>query len=151
TITDGLAPIGGGILLEGSAALDLSNCTLSDNEAHGTNIPGSQSNGGRGGGIEDTSTGTLTVSNSAFIVNTAIGVGPNNLPFEGSVLSLGGGIDVAFTLPGVPATGSSAISNSTFIGNQALGGSRGASTGGGAISNSSNTATMTVSNCSIID
>ena len=39
TITDGLATSGGGILLEGSAALSISNCTLTDNEALGIRRP----------------------------------------------------------------------------------------------------------------
>jgi hypothetical protein len=61
SITDGLAPIGGGILNEGSATLSLTDCRISNNEALG-NAAG----GGLGGGIEDSSQGALTVSNCTF-------------------------------------------------------------------------------------
>jgi hypothetical protein len=50
TITEGLANSGGGILLQGSAALSISNCTLAGNEALGN-----AADGGFGGGIEDDS------------------------------------------------------------------------------------------------
>ena len=73
TITDGLATAGGGILLEDSAALSISNCTLTGNEALG-NAAG----GGFGGGIEDDSAGLLTVSNGTFVSNEAVGAGANN-------------------------------------------------------------------------
>ena len=94
TITDGLATAGGGILLEGSAALSISNCTLTGNEALG-NAAG----GGFGGGIEDNSSGALTVTNSTFDTNKAIAVGPNSaanpvLP-AGYIIALGGAIDVS--------------------------------------------------------
>ena len=65
TITDGQATTGGGILLR-AAALSLSDCTITDNVALG-NAAG----GGFGGGIEDTSSGGLTVTNSTFDANTA--------------------------------------------------------------------------------
>ena len=74
TITEGRATSGGGILLEGSAALSISNCTLTDNEALGNAARG----GGFGGGIEDTSSGALTVTNSTFDTNKAIAIGPNS-------------------------------------------------------------------------
>ncbi len=148
TLTDGLATAGGGILLRGSASLSISNCTLSDNEALGSS-PGSQTApDGSGGAIEDTSPGALTVANSTFTSNTAIAVGPND-PVVSSkyVFAAGGAIDVYQA-----NTGSATISNSTFTGNQALGGSPGASAGGGAISNSSDVgATLTVTGCTIGD
>jgi hypothetical protein len=146
TLQDGLATAGGGILLEGSAALRLSDCTLEDNEAVG-GVAGA----GLGGGIEDTSSGALTVSNCTFDANKAIATGPNTIPNSpgyapGYVLALGGGIDLSFV-----ASGSATISDSTFVGNQALGGTPGASAGGGALSNSSNTpgTTMTVTGCTL--
>ena len=140
TITKGLATSGGGILLEGSAALCISNCTLTDNGALG-NAAG----GGFGGGIEDTSSGALAVTGSTFVANKAIGIGANNPITPGYVLALGGAIDIAYG-----STGSATISTSTFTGNQALGGSAGASAGGGALSNSSNFgATMTVTGCTL--
>jgi hypothetical protein len=141
TLTDGLATAGGAVLLQGSAALNLSVCTLTDNVALGN-----ASGGGFGGAIEDTSSGALTVANSTFDNNKAVGVGPNN-PTPGYVLALGGAIDVGFT-----SSGPSTISNSTFTGNEALGGSPGASGGGGAISNSNfSEATMTVTDCTLTD
>ena len=73
TITEGLANSGGGILLQGSAALNVSNCMLSDNEALGNSA-----GGGFGGGIEDESSGALNVADSTFANNMAIGVGANN-------------------------------------------------------------------------
>jgi hypothetical protein len=144
TITDGLAAIGGGILLEGSASLSISNCALTDNEAIG-NAAG----GGFGGGIEDTSSGALTVTNGTFNANKAIGVGPNSnfLNPPGYILALGGAIDVSLN-----STGPAKVSNSTFTGNQALGGVPGASAGGGALSNSSIVgATMTVTGSTFSD
>ena len=123
TITDGLATSGGGILVEGSAALSISKSRLTDNEALG-NADG----GGFGGGIEDTSSGALTVTNTTFDTNTAIAVGPNNSNISGYILALGGAIDIAYD-----STSLATISKSRFTGNQALGGSPGASGGGGAL------------------
>jgi hypothetical protein len=140
TVTDGLATSGGGILLEGSAALSLSNCTLTDNEALGT-----AAGGGFGGAIEDTSSGALNVTNSTFDANEAVGIGPNNPTTPGYILALGGAIDVSFN-----SNSTSTISNSAFTWNQAKGGITGASAGGGALSNSSIIgATMTVTNCTL--
>jgi hypothetical protein len=140
TITDGLATAGGGILLEGSAALNLSNCAFTDNVALG-NAAG----GGFGGAIEDTSSGGLTVTNSTFDANEAVGFGPNNPTTPGYILALGGAIDVSYN-----SSSTSTISNSTFTGNQAEGGITGASAGGGALSNSSIIgATMSVTNCTL--
>ena len=142
TITDGQASVGGGILLEGSAGLSLSDCTLTDNVALG-NAAG----GGFGGAIEDTSSGGLTVTNSTFDANEAIGIGPNNPTSPGYILALGGAIDVSFN-----SSSTSTISNSTFNGNQVQGGITGASAGGGALSNSSIIgATMSVTNCTLSD
>jgi hypothetical protein len=147
TISDGLATVGGGILLEGNASLSIGNCTLTNNEA-----VGNAAGGGFGGGIEDTSPGALTVTNSTFGTNKAIGIGPNGIPslpgnIPGSVFAFGGAIDVSFL-----NTGSATISNSTFTGNQALGDSPGASAGGGALSNTSYFgATMTVTDCTLCD
>ena len=106
---------------------------------------------GFGGGIEDTSSGALTVTNCTFDANKAIATGPNTVPgtpgyTPGYIIALGGGIDLSFV-----ASGSATISDSTFTGNQALGGTTGASAGGGALSNSSNTpgTTMTVTGCTL--
>ncbi len=148
TITDGLATAGGGILLGGSASLGLSRCTVSDNQAVG-GVAGT----GVGGGVEDTSSGTLTVTFCTFDGNEAIATGPNTVPgtpgyAPGYIIALGGAIDLSFV-----ASGSAMISDSTFTGNQALGGTTGASAGGGALSNSSNTpgTTMTVTGCTLSD
>ncbi len=142
TITEGLANVGAGILLEGSAALSISDCKLTNNEALGNSA-----GGGFGGGIEDTSSGDLTVTDCAFDANEAVGVGANNPTAPGYILALGGAIDVSFN-----SSSPSTISNSTFTGNQAEGGIAGASAGGGALSNSSIVgATMTVTNCMLSD
>ncbi len=140
TITEGRATSGGGILLEGSAALRISNCTLAGNEALGN-----AADGGFGGGIEDDSSGALLVTNSTFVNNTAVGIDPNNPLTSGYILALGGAIEVSYD-----STSPATISNSTFTGNKALGGVPGASAGGGALSNSSNLgAIMTVTGCSL--
>jgi hypothetical protein len=146
TLTNGLATAGGAILLQGSAALSLSHCRLTDNVALG-NAAGT----GVGGGIEDTSAGALNVANCTFDANKAIATGANTVPgtpgyAPGYIIALGGGIDLSFV-----ASGSATISDSTFTGNQALGGAPGASAGGGALSNSSNTpgTTMTVTGCTL--
>jgi len=153
TLRDGRATSGGGILLEGSASLSLSNCTLSDNEALGVAVSTPYGGGGDGGAVEDTSSGTLTVTGCTFDGNKAIAVGPNTVPntpgyAAGYVIALGGGIDVSFV-----SSGSATISGSTFTDNQALGDAAGASAGGGALSNSSNVpgTTMTVTNCTLKD
>ncbi len=127
TLANGLAPAGGAILLEGSASLSMGNCTLTDNKALG-----GAAGTGLGGGLEDTSSGTLTVTHCTFDGNTAIATGPNLVPgtpgyTPGYILALGGGIDLSFV-----ASGSATISDSTFTDNQALGGTTGASAGGGA-------------------
>jgi hypothetical protein len=143
TITDGEATSGGGILLEGTAALSISNCTFTGNEALG-NAAG----GGFGGGIEDSSPGVLSVSSSTFDANKAIAVGPNDPIVSPSyIFAAGGAID-----QNSAGTGSATISNSSFTGNEAEGGSPGASAGGGAISNSSDIgATLTVTGCMLKD
>ena len=79
----------------------------------------------------------------------AIAVGPNSADNPvvppGYIIALGGAIDV-----GYDSTGPATISHSAFAGNQALGGSAGASAGGGALSNSSiGGATMTVTGCTL--
>jgi hypothetical protein len=75
TITDGQASSGGGILLEDSAALSLSNCKLTDNVAQG-----GSAGAGVGGGIEDSSSGALVVTNCSFDANEAIATGPTAFP-----------------------------------------------------------------------
>ena len=90
----------------------------------------------------------LSVTNSTFDTNKAIAVGPND-PIVSSayIFAAGGGIDLNSA-----GTSSATISNSTFTGNEALGGSPGASAGGGAISNSSDVgATLTVTGCTLKD
>ena len=141
TITDGLATSGGGILVEGKAALSISNCAVTGNEALG-NAAG----GGFGGGIEDSSPAALSVTNSIFDTNKAIAVGANDPVVSASyIFAAGGAIDL-----NLASTGSATISNSKFTGNEAEGGSPGASAGGGAISNSSDVgATLTVTGCTL--
>jgi hypothetical protein len=146
TITDGLATAGGGILLDGNAALSTSKCKLTDNEAVGTLTGSLTVPDGDGGAIEDNSSGALTVANCTFDTNEAIARGENAPLNPAFIIALGGAIDVsAFS------TGPAAISDSAFIGNQALGGVAGASAGGGALSDSSitfgATANMTVTGC----
>jgi hypothetical protein len=148
TISNGLATAGGGILLEGNASLSLSNCTLSGNEALG-DVAGSVTvPDGSGGGIEDNSSGALTVANSIFDSNKAVARGPNAPLVPGYIIALGGAIDLS-----AYSTGTATISDSTFAGNKALGGVPGASGGGGAISDSSvtigATANMTVTGCTL--
>ncbi len=100
TITGGQATAGGGILLEDSASLCISNSTFIGNEALG-NAAG----GGFGGGIEDDSSGALSVAGSTFAGNSAVGVGANsssNNPSvpPGYILALGGAIDVTYDSTG---------------------------------------------------
>jgi len=151
TITDGRATTGGGILLEGSAALSISKCTLTDNEALGSLAGSLTVPDGDGGGIEDNSSGAMTVANSTFDTNKAIARGPNAPPSGPNyIIALGGAIDVSLY-----STGPATISDSTFTGNQALGGVPGASAGGGALSDSSTPAdktlgaTMIVTGCTL--
>ncbi len=141
TVSGNSATSGGGISNSGTATL--TNCTVSGNEALG-NAAG----GGFGGGIEDASSGVLTVTGSTFDANEAIAVGPNDPIVSPSyIFASGGAIDL-----NLASTGSATISNSRFIGNEAQGGSPGASAGGGAISNSSNVgATLTVTDCTLKD
>ena len=141
TVSGNSASTGGGIDNEG--ALSVSNCTLNNNEALGT-----AAGGGFGGAIEDIASGTLTVSNSTFEDNKAIAVGANDPIVSSSyIFAAGGAIDL-----NEASTGSATIGNSTFTGNEALGGSPGASAGGGALSNSSDVgATMAVTNCTLMD
>jgi hypothetical protein len=88
------------------------------------------------------------VTNSTFYANKAIAVGANDPIVSPSyIFASGGAIDL-----NLASTGSATISNSTFIGNEALGGSPGASAGGGALSNSSNvSSTLTVTDCRLQD
>jgi hypothetical protein len=143
TLTHGLAPSGGGILLEESAGLSLGDCTLTDNVALGYTA-----GGGFGGAIEDdsSSSGSLAVANSTFDNNRAIAIVANDSIVSTSyVFAAGGAIDLNLF-----GTGSATVTNSTFTGNEALGDSPGASAGGGALSNSSIAgASLTVTNCTI--
>ena len=141
TVSGNSATAGGGVFNQGT--LSVASSTVSGNEALG-NAAG----GGFGGGIENMTFSTLTVSNSTFDANKAIAVGANDpIVSDSYVFAAGGAIDL-----NLASTGSATISNSTFIGNEALGGSPGASAGGGAISNSSNVgATLTVTGCTLKD
>jgi hypothetical protein len=102
----------------------------------------------RGPGELVLSCGSVLFQNDAHhvacVLVSAVGDGfsHSNAAPGGRVLRRGG----AFV-----ASGSATISESTFTGNQALGGSPGASAGGGSLSNSSNTpgATMTVTGCTL--
>jgi len=147
TITEGLSTLGGGILQEGSAALSISDCTLTDNVALGIAYHGT---GGCGGGIEDHSTGALTVTDSTFEGNKAIGIGTNSAGtsddgYGTGLFAFGGAINMWRNL-----AGTATISDSTFTGNEALGFSPGVAAGGGALSNSSHFgATMSVTGCTI--
>jgi hypothetical protein len=144
-LADGLASSGGAILLNDAASLSISNCTVS----HSVAIGGTAGTGS-GGGIEDDSSGALTVTQSTFDANKAIATGPNGVPGligfnPGSIFAYGGAINLG---PG--STSTATISDSSFAGNQALGGAPGASAAGGALSNSSNVvASMTVTGCTI--
>ena len=75
TLTDGLASIGGGILLEGDAALTLSHCTLSDNEALG----------GDGGGILIDAGATLNLDHVAVTNNSAYADASGNFGNGGGI------------------------------------------------------------------
>src|SRR4051794_39341073 len=77
TITDGLAPRGGGVLDEG-AALTLHDDVLTKNQALGVKA----GDPGQGGAVADTGAGaSLTVRNSTFTANLARGaVGINGRP-----------------------------------------------------------------------
>jgi hypothetical protein len=129
-----LARQGGAILKNGSGTLSLSDCAFTDNEALGD-----ASGGGNGGAIENL-LGTLLVSHCSFDANKAVAIGPNFPAVPGNIFATGGAIDTL---------GSSTITDSTFTGNQALGGSPGASSGGGALNSSDVRAgvTMTVVGC----
>jgi hypothetical protein len=150
TLTDGLATAGGGILLDGSAALSISNCTLAGNEAFGSLSGSVTAPDGDGGGIEDNSSAALAVTGCTFDANKAIARGPNAPLVSGYIIALGGAIDLS-----AYSTGTATVSDSTFTGNQALGGVAGASAGGGALSDSSitvgATANMTVTGCTLSD
>ncbi len=141
TVSGNSAVAGGGISNLGT--LSVANSNISKNEALG-NAAG----GGFGGGIEDDSSGVLTVSGSTFDANLASAVGPNDPIVSPSyVFASGGAIDL-----NLASTGLATITSSRFVGNEAKGGSPGASAGGGAISNSSNVgATLTVTDCSLRD
>ena len=137
TISNGLAPQGGGVLDQGGA-LTLSSVVLTQNQAIGAN-PGDS---GLGGGVAVTSdssgvAGTLTVENCDFRDNLAKGApGQDNsvggYPFNGA-----GGLGSGGAIEGDPRT-SITVSVSSFASNQALGGRGGKnSQGASAISNGS--------------
>jgi hypothetical protein len=114
TITHGHADDGGGIYNAGT--LTVSQCTLSDNVAHGD-----EGGHARGGGIYNAPDAFLTVTNSVFSNNQVVGGdgGPGVTGGEGA----GGGIynhDATLT-----------VTHSTFTGNMAVGGDGGEGAGGG--------------------
>jgi hypothetical protein len=99
---------GGGAILNVGSAVSLSNDVFSDNVSLG-----SSGNGVKGGAIANFKSGSLTVTDSAFLNNRADGIG------KGSGWAEGGAIYSDRDGPSVTVTGC------TFTGNQAIGGNGG--------------------------
>jgi hypothetical protein len=126
TITHGQvvgAPADGGGILNSGGTLALDRVTLSHNEVVGTG-----SAQARGGAVANLLGGTLTVIDSVFTQNWALG--------GAGALGSGGGI---FSL-----TSSLKVTGSTFAENQAVGGGNGGgASGGGLMSTTGSTAAIT--------
>jgi hypothetical protein len=101
---------GGGGILNAGSTLAVANDILSYNQADG-----------HGGGIANLPRGVLTVTNSTFLGNQAIGKDKQALTEGGAIWNSAG------TTPGTSAT----VIASTFIDNRAIGGSGGTLTGSG--------------------
>ena len=132
--------IGGAILQQGGTALTLSNSLLLNNEAIG-GPGGDGGSGGVGGGLA-INFGSVTIDNTGFFGNQAIG-GAASQAGNQAGLGLGGGIQNFGTL---------ALTNCTLVANQAQGGAgtEGATGGngdGGAIENEG---TLTVTSSAIV-
>jgi CSLREA domain-containing protein len=125
TISNGIAPDGGGILNDGGT-LTVSGSTISDNTAV-------SSSHGRGGGISNL--GTLTVSGSTISGNTATGgTDPGSFPLGGE----GGGIHNGAGNAGTMTVTDSTISDNTATAGQpAVGDTEGEGGRGGGIYNES--------------
>lgn len=155
---------GGGVLNNGNLRLD--RVTLSDNQAIITN-----STQARGGAVANLSGATLTVIDSVFTNNWALGGLVGGTGNGGGIFNLTGRLTVTgstfagnHTVGGsggggalgggiTSMTGSTAtISDCTFVGNQAVAGDGGTGVGfgrGGGIVNFASV--MTVTNCRILD
>src|SRR5262245_60397152 len=156
TITDGLAngssPVlagtGGGILNFGR--LTLANVVLSNNQAVGDagTSPTGRVGAALGGGVANLGSGSLTISNSAFTANQALGADHSSGAFAGNALGgaivssatasvsdsqfthnvsragsfCTGSLDASGAGGGIYNSGSLTLTDSTFSHNQAIGG-----------------------------
>jgi hypothetical protein len=132
TITNGqsVGANGGGIL-NNASTLTLANDVLSHNQTLG--LPGGSV---RGGAIENAAGAILTVTDSLFTDNQAIG-GVGGGAGTGGAISIGIGGSLGHT---------AYLRHCTFIGNQALGGTGGGPAAGGAFFNRTEVAS-TVTDC----
>jgi hypothetical protein len=110
---------GGGAILNGGSALNLANDVFADNRALN-----------HGGAISNGPSSVLTVINSKFISNRAVGQ-PGAAYVEGGAIWNTDNSDHHQTGGGVGAT--AVVSGCTFIGNQALGADGGTADGGQAL------------------
>jgi hypothetical protein len=129
---------GGGLLNQGRATV--LSCTFRDNRAEGGGGP-SFFGGSQGGAIDNYGGATLTVTDSRFADNQALGVGRGNFGIGGAIEN-NSGLDLAH-----PSTAT--INHCTFTGNRA--GGPDALGNGGALDNEGTGALMTVSNCLVDD
>jgi hypothetical protein len=126
SITKGRAAGDGGAILNTGSTLDLDRVVLSKNQAVGPS-----GGSGRGAGVASVSGATLTVTDSLFTQNQAVGGD------TGGVMTFGRG-------GGIFALASSLrVSRSTFVANQAIGGAGGGTAQGGGIIADSSPATVT--------
>lgn len=130
TLTNGLATGDGGAILNNGGNLSLSQVVVSNNRA-----VGAAGQLGRGGGVANLANATLTVADSVFIQNQALG-GPHGN-------GLGGGIENNQSLM--------TLTSSLFIGNEARGGDGGRIAAGGGVDSTSPTSLFsTISGCTFI-
>ena len=124
SITKGRAAGDGGAILNTGSTLALDRVVLAENQA-----VGASGGNGRGAGVASVSGATLTVTDSLFNQNQAVGGA------TGGVMTFGRG-------GGIFALASSlTVSRSTFVANQAIGGAGGGTgQGGGIIADSSSAA-----------
>jgi hypothetical protein len=138
---------GGCLLNEGRATV--TSCTFSSNEATGGGGP-SFFGGSEGGAIDNFGGAILSVADSTFTANQALGASSggaaNNFGIGGAIENNAGlqtvSNGVLLTQPATPSMAT--ISNCTFTGNMASGGA-GVLGNGGALDNEGTGATMTVS------